>query len=243
MGDSNAGQFTEALISAAEELDRPLVVATRGGCPFADVRVRTIDTEGLAAKGCKAWYEDAKEWLGDQDAGTAVVASAGEAITDESLEVQGSGEGWSDDTYVKERIWRDGSLAGAESIDAAGHQIVVVAPVPHLPGEGRPWWHPAECSNVPLFQGKPKECDRSVAVEEYRSAQSADRAAARDSAAAVDGVFLDVQGELCDDGTCSAFREGHWWYRDGLHISTYASEQLAESFVNALKEADAAGSE
>lgn len=238
MGDSNAGQFTEALIDASDRLDRPLVVATRGGCPLVDARVRTVGTQGVAAKGCQAWFDDAVVWLQHQEAGTVVVASAGEVVTDDSLEVQRSEHVWSAHAAEKERLWREGAATGTEAVEAAGHKTIVVAPVPHLPGEGRPWWHPAECANAPWFRNTPESCDRSISVDEYRTSQRADREAAKESADAVGGEFLDPQDELCRAGRCSAFREGHWWYRDGLHISPYGSHQLSAAFVRTLKAAD-----
>lgn len=84
MGDSNAGHLTDGLMSAAKELDRPLVVATRGGCPFIDARTRAAGSVGLDAQKCHAWFDDAKTWLEDQEPGTVVLAAAGEAITGSS---------------------------------------------------------------------------------------------------------------------------------------------------------------
>ncbi|MGN7246442.1 acyltransferase family protein [Janibacter anophelis] len=237
MGDSNAGQFTEALIGASERLGRPLVVATRGGCPMVDVETRVKGSAGLPAQGCRAWFNDAKTWLADQEPGTVVIAGAGEAITDRSLEVRGQQGLWSSDEATKSDLWRQGSRAASKAVDAAGHDVVVVAPIPHLEGSGRPWWHPAECSNAHWFQGDPKACNREVPRSTYLAAQAQDRTAAREAAEVVDGTYLDLQDMLCDNGMCSAFRDGHWWYRDGLHISTYGSERLVEPFEGALDQA------
>lgn len=63
MGDSNAGQFTEALVAAPEELDRPLVVATRGGCPVVDAPTRMGEAASSASQECADWLVDAKAWL------------------------------------------------------------------------------------------------------------------------------------------------------------------------------------
>lgn len=237
MGDSNAGQFTEALVAASEELDRPLIVATRGGCPFVDARTRAAGSVGLDAQECHAWFDDAKTWLEDQEPGTVVLAAAGEAVTDDAIELQDSSGDWISEEAAKEKAWRAGALASVEAVKSAGHSTLVVGPIPHLTGEGRPWWHPAECANVHWFQRDPEACDRSVSVPEYRSSQAVDRSVARASAQSVDGVYLDLEDELCTNGHCSAFRDGHWWYRDGLHISTYGSAQLADPFVRALESA------
>lgn len=137
----------------------------------------------------------------------------------------------------RSKVWRAGARAGTKAVESAGHSTVVVAPIPHLPGNGRPWWHPAECANVHWFQGDPGACDQSISVAEYRLSQESDIGAARASAESVDGVYLDLQDELCTDSHCSAFRNGHWWYRDGLHISTYGSAQLADPFVRTLESA------
>ncbi|MFF5322626.1 SGNH hydrolase domain-containing protein [Janibacter hoylei] len=237
MGDSNAGQFTEALIGASERLGRPLVVATRGGCPMVDVETRVKGSAGIPAQGCRAWFDDAKTWLTEQEPGTVVLAGAGESITDETLEVRGQQGPWSSDESTKSRLWRQGSTSASEAVEAAGHDVVVVAPIPHLEGSGRPWWHPAECANVNWFQGDPQACNREVPRSEYLSAQAQDRAAAQQAAKVVDGTYLDLQDSLCANGMCSAFRDGRWWYRDGLHISTYGSEQLVEPFTEALDKA------
>lgn len=38
VGDSNADQFTEAVLGATETLGRPLTIATSNGCPFVEIR-------------------------------------------------------------------------------------------------------------------------------------------------------------------------------------------------------------
>lgn len=234
MGDSNAGQFTEALVAASEELDRPLVVATRGGCPVVDAQTRVGETISPASQECSDWLADAKSWLKEQESGTVVLAAASESIDDESVAVRAPDGRWVDGLDAKERLWKEGSVSGALAVKDAGHQVVVVSPVPHLPGEGRPWWHPAECATVSWFQNDPAACNRDVSTEEYRSEQANGLEAAAESAHAADGVLIDLEEELCPDGSCSAYRDGHWWYRDGLHISTYGSTQLADEFVRGL---------
>lgn len=237
VGDSNAGQFTEALIASAEKLERPLVVAVRGGCPLVDGEWRSVGTAGTSAVECKAWADDAKNWLAGQPQGTVVHAAAAEVVADDEMEMRTASGTWTTSKATKTMLWRNGSIAGAKSIRDTGHSVVVVAPIPHLPSEDRPWWHSAECGNLHWFRGQPDRCNTSVTKGEYETRQRSDRAAAAASARAADGHLLDLKDQLCVEGTCDAYREGHWWYRDGLHLSTYGSEQLSGTFDEALKTA------
>lgn len=120
---------------------------------------------------------------------------------------------------------------GSSRGEAGGSPGCGRVPVPHLRGEGRPWWHPAECATVKWFQNDPAACNRHISTEEYRSEQANGIEAAAESASAADGVLIDLEENLCPAGSCSAYRDGHWWYRDGLHISTYGSMQLTAEYT------------
>lgn len=235
LGDSNAQQFTEALISAGADLGRPVIVASRGGCPLIETSHRVVGTVGTTAIQCRAWVRDAKRWLEGQEPGTVIMGAAGEAVTDDSIELRGRDGVWTSDRDSKAKIWRESSISGARSVSATGHDVVVIAPVPHLPGQDRPWWHPVECANIHWFMGEAERCSRDVTRGEYIKEQGIDRESAEASARAVDGNFLDLTEELCPADRCGAYRDGRWWYRDGLHLSTHGSEQLAGAFVRVLE--------
>jgi len=47
-------------------------------------------------------------------------------------------------------------------------------------------------------------------------------------------VYLDTAKFLCPTERCEIRREGRWWWRDGGHISVFASRQLAEPLRQAI---------
>jgi peptidoglycan/LPS O-acetylase OafA/YrhL len=47
-------------------------------------------------------------------------------------------------------------------------------------------------------------------------------------------VHLDTARFLCPSGSCEIRRQGRWWWRDGGHISVFASRQLAAPLQQAI---------
>lgn len=232
VGDSNAQQFTEALVSAAETLDRPLTIATWGGCPFFDVG-RFDKRDPNKGAECSVYARGGDEWLEEQPAGTVVMAAAGEVITDDSIDFR-SDQGPLSDATAKSEWWGEAMAARVAELEAAGHDVIIVPTMPHFAGASRAWWHPVECQNADLF-ADPALCSARVSEEDMEQNMAEIRSGDQAGIAASGAAEIDLTDEVCADGWCETYRDGTWLYRDGLHISPAYSESLSDVFVDALR--------
>ncbi|WP_407358494.1 acyltransferase [Microbacterium sp. LTA6] len=232
VGDSNAQQFTEALISASETLDRPLIIATWGGCPFFDVGRVDLNDPNKGAE-CSAYAAGGEEWLAQQPAGTVIMAAAGEMITDSGI-VFRSGEGILDDPASKAAQWGEAMAARIADLEVAGHEVLVVPTLPHFVGISRAWWHPVQCQNADLF-ADPSLCSARVSTSDMQESMAAISKGDRYGITTSGAEEIDLTGQVCESGWCETYRDGTWLYRDGLHISPTYSEEIAGVFVDALR--------
>ncbi len=232
VGDSNAQQFTEALISASETLDRPLTIATWGGCPFFDVgRVDRNDPNKGAE--CSLYAEEGGRWLAQQPAGTVVMAAAGEMIMDDGI-VFRTGQELLNDSSSKAAQWGDAMAARVAELEMAGHEVFVVPTMPHFAGTSRAWWHPVQCQNADLFTD-PSLCSARVSTPDMQEGMAAIVRGDQRGIASSGAEEIDLTGQVCESGWCETYRAGTWLYRDGLHITPTYSEKIADVFADALR--------
>lgn len=71
----------------------------------------------------------------------------------------------------------------------------------------------------------------SVADKRQSRALAAEHRAVEDAGA----HYVDLRSEICPDDRCTTFRDGVWIYRDGLHLSTTFSHQLAPALAAELR--------
>ncbi|WP_298043372.1 acyltransferase family protein [uncultured Citricoccus sp.] len=226
MGDSNAQQYTEAMIGAAEELRRPLVVATWGGCGFFDAQ-RHDSEEPTKGEECATYVKDGTAWLNTQASGTVVMATAGNGLATQTVTLAGQSG-----IDAKAAVWEQALQDQIQTLQNSGHEIMLVATAPHFPDPFREWWHPADCSTQELINS-PEFCAPSLTKAEVAQ-QRQYAVSAETRAAEVTGTpMVDPVLALCSD-TCSGYRDGTWIYRDGLHISPEQSRGMSDFFASSL---------
>lgn len=235
VGDSNAQQFTEALIGASEQLNRPLVVATWGGCPFLDTgRIDLNDpTKG---RECASYAQDGAAWIKGQKPGTIVMASAGTLISDPNIVLKTAEGVLLKDSEAKSGHWGDVMVSEILDLKSAGFGVLPVRTLPHFRSTTRDWWHPADCQNVVLFS-VPGDCAATVSTKDMLREQKYIRMAEEHAVSLTKSAILDLTKEICTPDSCSTYSDGQWLYRDGLHISPAFSGALAGMFVDALEDA------
>lgn len=233
MGDSNAQQYTEAVIEAGKLTNRPVVVATMGGCATVPVDTRLV-VDPSQENSCRTWVADANQWIFNQRPGTVILASAGEGINDPEVSYRVPGQEWTADSNLKQAVWSQGITQEITYLKAAAHSVALVHVIPHFAGTTRPWWSPVECANsVALTQ--PDHCGPQSSLRQVQIDQAREFAAEATAASSTDTPTIDLRRELCPDNSCRAYSGGIWLYRDGLHISTVESSRLAKTFTAALK--------
>ena len=170
LGDSNAGQFSEAVVRAAQRANLQARISTKAYCPFIDLSVLR-DDRTWEQKECRDLYERNLATLVRSRPNLVVLAARtdmyldgsefGLARTDTGSHVHG--------TAAKERLWSQGLQSTIRRLNRDGIAVVVVHPVPELP------YSVDDCAVIRILT---KSCASSIArsdVDQTSRARSRSR--------------------------------------------------------------------
>jgi peptidoglycan/LPS O-acetylase OafA/YrhL len=230
LGDSNAGQYAEALLEVGRTTDRTVILATAPGCSFLDVRILVPRLEL-----CSDFYEDALAWIRSQEPMQVVVASANEFVDDPQREFRDPvTRETSDDVQVKARMWQSSLERSFAELRASGSSVVQVSAIAHFYNASSQPWSPTNCTFFALRRDVTscgESMPRQVADRMQLHGLAAESAAAREAAVPV----IDIRSVLCPRELCTTNRGSFWLYREGVHITTRESTELAPHFLAALQ--------
>jgi peptidoglycan/LPS O-acetylase OafA/YrhL len=227
VGDSNAGQFTEAVAAAANEQGYDFTVATRSGCPFVDVAVRGGDVPD----DCRRWVQETLRGLEEASPALVVIASDSTAYVngDQFSMRDAANTAVAESSEDKARIWGLGLERVVRQLDEAGVPTVIVHTIPQFPDNRF-----MECPPVRVF-GDEASCAASSSRQAIEAQQRATREA---ELAAVGGIAssrtIDVTDDLCTETQCVTFADGKWLYRDGAHLTVEHSKTLTDRFAELI---------
>lgn len=234
VGDSQADMLSEALVAAAGQLHRRLVISDYGDCPFIDVQ---LFRGGQLISGCGDHVQRTVDLL-TREPGTVVIASGEFTVLSDSWTMApASGGDQAVSVADKAAIYRAGLSSIVDRLTTAGNQIVVVQPVPHFYAgwieDLQNRWEPSLC---PALQARtnPAQCGTSVSLTAVISNQAPVFDANTAVAQEFKGSTVDLRPDLCSAGVCSTNRGNTWLYKDGAHITAQESEQLGPAFARAL---------
>jgi hypothetical protein len=230
LGDSNAGQYADALVKVGRDTNRTVILATAPGCSFLDVHILNARLEP-----CSGFYRDALRWISAQgDDMHVVVASATEVVDDDAYTFRDAVTGeTSHDPSVKSRIWQASLERSYSALRELGSSVTQVTSIPHFFDRASRPWSPANC----VFLKLRRDTTSCGATQSRRSADraqmhglAAETAASHDS----DVPVIDIRSALCPRDRCATNRGTVWLYREGMHITTRTSLRLAPYFREAL---------
>ncbi|HRA33664.1 MAG TPA: acyltransferase family protein [Acidimicrobiales bacterium] len=230
LGDSNAGHLSEGFVDASASLGLEAAIATRTGCPFADVELRR---DGQVDDGCRAFYRDQLAALARDRPTAVVLASATDLrVVEDASALRPPGDGpWATDPDGKLTVWSDGLARTVARLEELGIGVVVVTPVPRFTG-----WQPlGECARLRILldvSGCGTEratVDTAPMGPRFREAEL-EAVAGRDRA-----IVLDLGPALCPGPTCRTDVDGTWVFRDESHITVGTSHQVAPLLAEALR--------
>lgn len=224
VGDSNAGQFSDALIGSSTDLSRPLVILSRVGCPYPDIRT-------LARRApCTSMNDGRSKYLlQEAEPGVVILASAWWIFLHDKR-----------GTFVfptgkrREQVlstFSERFMRSIREMQAAGHTVVLVQTIPHWKNIARPLdWD--SCSVLRLA------IDKCIQTMPVNSVSQAQRSVAEviDSVGRKTGVpVLDVSPVICPENICSTVdRDGMLPFQDDIHITVGQSKALTPFFTQAL---------
>lgn len=234
LGDSNAAQYTNALVFAARNRRLSLVLGTVSSCPFVDIR---IEEQGRDWSPCRKFVTKSRAWLAQQPPSVIVIAAANFMIDDPTIAIASPRGRFASTPSAKAAVWSRGLHTAVTSLETAGHTVLFVDVVPHFADRNsRQPWEPSRCGLRGLLRGAAscgaRETKRDINAKQA-GAMEADDSALRDTTA----LRLNLRSTLCPHSVCSTNEGLRWSYRDGRHISTRFSATLGPEFDRFLARA------
>lgn len=227
IGDSNAAQFTEALIDATKMDGRPLRVTTSSGCPYLDLRLQQARYPGYDAR-CEARNRRLEIWLTSQPRGTVVLASSAEYWLSSATGVDLDGT-WNTNTETKVRLFTESLQRAVTTLQKSGQQVLLVQGIPHFVDTYS--WDLSSCSASALKRG----CVKTMPLAWSQERTKAVDAAISNVAKFTGAELLDLTAAICAKSVCRTTDNGFPIYRDGTHLTVAMSHRLAPNFAAALK--------
>ena len=228
VGDSTAGQFSEAVLGAAGSVGLETLLVTNSSCPFVPLQ---LWEDGERDRACEEFVTGTTQALIELQPDVVVIASASDGYLRgarwQVAEPNGERLG---DPDAKAAAWERGLESLLTDLRAAGIEVVLVQPTPKFT-EWNPW-KMATARLIGPWAQVDIEFDRETALERRRRAVDVGSAAAAASGATV----LDVFDDVCQSDPCSTTGPGFWRYRDSGHISVGQSERLVGPFEEVLIE-------
>jgi len=204
-GDSHAAQWFNAVEASAIALHWKLLVLTKSSCPASFVQTKR---NGVPDEACAAWQRYVASRIAKEKPARVILT----AYSEYSYPTLASGK--------YSHIYSVGESAFIHALGLPASSIYYIEDTPH-PNGSTP-----ECLSKHL--GTPNRCNFAL----HRSAATL---ATRELVKASGAHYLDVTGELCPRGICSALYNGRNTYRDGSHISVSTSKAFAGVIANFLK--------
>lgn len=231
LGDSNAGQFAEPILALARKRGWNFTLATFGGCPFAPVSTIYLD-DPHDVEGCNAFV---KAWSDEvvRERPTAVVlASATTGYLETpgvALASTGQLTGGTTEPAVKGSMWRAAVHQLVQRWSGAGVSTVVVNTIPRFI-----MFDLRRCPALVAYRGA-SGCASQQVTSKLAAAALPGHEAERLAVAGVPRTMtLDLTKDICPRAVCSTYRDGHFSYRDGTHLSVSMADALEPQFASAL---------
>lgn len=211
IGDSNAGQFAEPVVSAAGRTAHDAVVMAPSGCPF--VVLRLTYPYGVPTSTCKRFVLSAISWLRVVKPALVIMAARTDLYlndSDVSLAPLDGGS-WTHSSKSKAQLWEAGLKDVLTQLNDAGIPVIVVHPVPDLPTS------PGDCAVIRvLLDSCHHVVDRSWVDRQLRLADVVESRAATHASAT---TLVSFENDLCSVDRCFVERRKIVLYRDRTHLS------------------------
>ncbi|MCB1257742.1 MAG: acyltransferase [Microthrixaceae bacterium] len=238
IGDSNAGQLSEGLISAAASAGMQLQIATKSACPMADIQIETkiprVTPQSAAL--CSNFRDGTIAALLAEPPDVLVVASAVDwymtPMRDGSkfrLALPGSSQ-WAEQED-KAALMQGGLSRTLRQLSESARRVILVQTVPKPIG----MFDIRRCSRLGFMTNINRCLPKSFRVADLKHLANAHRIE-RKAAESTAVELLDLTDSVCPHGRCDFLRDGHLTWRDEGHISVFTSQSLSPELTRVLVE-------
>lgn len=225
LGDSNAGQFDEAVIFAGAALGRPIWISGSAGCPFLGFESQT------ASSSCAESNEALLGWLENSPPGTVVISNAAvNMYRYVGLESQNEIYFPKEGRQFQSELTNNLSVLVAQ-IQEFGNTVILVNPLPSFNFEDTYW--PVEgCGILSLALS---DCRIQVSREFIDRQQEVVEDVLLAVSEQTHASVLDLNSEYCNEDFCSNSWDGDLRYQDRSHISTQEASRLGPQFFKHIQ--------
>ena len=239
VGDSDAWQFSEAVITAGKQLNRPVWILTAPSCAMivgmrisrvGDSRYFNGPQNGNEWAHCPSYVAYTMEWLRRATPGTVIIAMLDQKWWDPSVRIELAHSRSSTSPSEKASVLEKGLIDTITLIERSAHHVILVQSIPTYRNP-RPIWDPRMCSFLAIRRGN---CSRETPERFIDNLQRLSRAAFANAARETNSSVLDLREWLCDSQVCSTKKDGVNLYSDATHLTVSASAGLAPKFVAVL---------
>ena len=228
VGDSNASQFSEAVIDAASRQNLNVTDSTFYSCPF--VLIRVINDSG-AEKPCTDFVQQSLRWIEQVHPNLVVIA----ARTDRYIESSSGPGRYSFGPYggkptydrdEKARLYTTGLAAVLRQLDTNGIPSLIIVPIPRIPTQV------ATCAVIlALTNSCSQSVSRASSDRELKVARASLAGAVAQSRL---GRLLDLTSVFCTASRCSGTSGDTLLYRDDEHLTNSGSLRTTEAYLKAF---------
>jgi peptidoglycan/LPS O-acetylase OafA/YrhL len=236
VGDSNADQFSQAVIGAGDRLGRPTTISTFNGCSF--LGVSWSDELDPFKEQCRRYVDGTLGWLEQAPHGVVVIGISDSLWTAPHVAVGPTRATESADRETKAAYLESDLRSVVGRLERAGQQVLLMQPIPKPrrveKDRIRVLFDPERCSTLAVLRGRcPAPVETPRAYEDR--VQADPRATISRVAAATGASVLDLRDYFCSATTCSTHHGKLLLYRDGGHITVRTSEALAPTFADTIR--------
>jgi len=214
LGDSKAAQWFPALEAIASARGWRLESLTKSGCPAPDVALWSTNLS-RAYRECDLWREAVFARLAQERPDLILVASVYPGV------IYDPTRGENADAQDSRALWAQGWTRSLQRLRDAGRQVALLKDTPTAPQDM------ASC--VSAHVSSPSECDFAPPAEVLAALE-------RDAAADAGVPVIDLAGQYCRDGRCSAVIDGLLVYRDKTHFTPAFVRHLGTALAARLDE-------
>ena len=236
VGDSNAEQFSDAVVEAANKTNHPLVIANRYGCPFLTSKYVQPDRSALMSKrdlNCWHYYSQTREWLKGQRPGLIIISNTESYVTVPRLRTVA----FNDVDSPGANQYYQLLAQTIKDLQGDGFSVAMILGPPHFDSENPDFpsqfdWNPTKCNLKSILDNGCKSVAPLSVVDAYQTSYLKNM---KNVAAKTNAQIIDVSRFFCTSDSCSTQLNGLQIYRDGSHITVGADLKLVPIFVREIK--------
>lgn len=236
IGDSNAEQFSDAVVEATSETGNPLVIANRYGCPFltpAYVQPDRSSTMSRTDLACSSFFMETHRWLKTQKRGLVVISNTESYATVPRRRTVALEQA---DLTTKKQYFELLEQT-VKDLEADGFKVAIIVGPPHFNAENPKFpkkyeWNPAKCNLKSIFDSRCKSEMPIGLVDRYQNDYID---SIRELAQRTHAEIIDLSRALCKPDYCATQADGVQIYRDGSHLTVSGDLLLVPTFINEIR--------